>query len=286
MDLVRIHKSKSKLGKLDVWSVYSYPKKIANINKPKTRCGRNRAIKSIANRTSGEKSDEHPPDYILNRKAKFIPIIRGKFGFFVFVVIDIYSAGCRSPPISIVFDFSKNEDIETEDNKMNKNGKVFIRIDFGVYEEINYSELISRCAQDISYRNKLFYPFDGILMEVTQEEYAEFYRADRRQKYLRELSELHRDVSYNALDTDEMNGEEAIIDDETNIEHEVELSIMTEKLYKCLALLMEDEYRLIYALFCDKKSEREYAAELGIYRNAVHKRKNRILSKLKKLLEN
>lgn len=90
---------------------------------------------------------------------------------------------------------------------MNKNGKVFIRIDFGKYEETNYTELINRCAGDEGYRNKLFYPFNGILMEVTKEEYAELYKTDRHQKYLMEESKLHSEVSYNALDTDEIIGE-------------------------------------------------------------------------------
>ena len=101
-----MHKNNTLLDKLYVWPVNAKPKKIANISKPKMRCGRKRTIRSIANRTSGEKSDEPPPDDILNRKAKFIPFIKDKFGFLIFIVIiDLNSAGCRSPPISFVFDF-------------------------------------------------------------------------------------------------------------------------------------------------------------------------------------
>ena len=45
------------------------------------------------------------------------------------------------------------------------------------------------------------------------------------------------------------------------------------------------EQELIRKLFYEGLTEREYAAEKGIYHNAVHKKKLRILEKLKKLLE-
>lgn len=169
---------------------------------------------------------------------------------------------------------------------MKKNGKVFIRISFGKYEETNYTELIKRCVIDESYRDKLFYPFSGILMEVTKEEYAELYKSDRRQKYLMEESELHGEVSYNALDTDEMNGEETVIDIETDVAVTAELVLLTEQLYKCLELLPEDEYRLIHALFYEGISEREWSKATSIPPMTIHDRKVRIVAKLKKLIEN
>ena len=45
-------------------------------------------------------------------------------------------------------------------------------------------------------------------------------------------------------------------------------------------------YIIIEALFFEGKTEREYAKEKEIYHNAVHKKKIRILEKLKKILEN
>lgn len=50
-------------------------------------------------------------------------------------------------------------------------------------------------------------------------------------------------------------------------------------------MLAPEEQALIRALFFEEKTERQYAEELGVYRNAVHVRKTRILKKLKKLLE-
>lgn len=59
-----------------------------------------------------------------------------------------------------------------------------------------------------------------------------------------------------------------------------------EELYKVLSLLSEDEQYLIKQLFFEERTERGLAEELKIYHNAVHKRKNRILKKLKNILEN
>ena len=41
---------------------------------------------------------------------------------------------------------------------------------------------------------------------------------------------------------------------------------------------------LIQALFFEEKMERQYADELGVFRNAVHVRKMKVLKKLRSLL--
>ena len=57
------------------------------------------------------------------------------------------------------------------------------------------------------------------------------------------------------------------------------------QLHKAISRLSDDERELVDRLFFQGQTEREAAAEMGIYRNAVHKRKNRILEKLKNFLE-
>ena len=67
----------------------------------------------------------------------------------------------------------------------------------------------------------------------------------------------------------------------TGRKHKLEV----DKLHTALAMLTPEEQALIQALFFEEKTERQYAEELGVYRNAIHVRKTRILKKLKKLLE-
>ncbi len=59
-----------------------------------------------------------------------------------------------------------------------------------------------------------------------------------------------------------------------------------EMLHKALSLLSEEEEKLIHLLFFEEYTEREVAEAMGIYHNAVHKHKKRILHKLKKFLKN
>lgn len=58
-----------------------------------------------------------------------------------------------------------------------------------------------------------------------------------------------------------------------------------QQLHKALSLLSDDERYLIEQLYFHERTERELAGELGIYHNAVHKRKKLILDKLKKILD-
>lgn len=70
-----------------------------------------------------------------------------------------------------------------------------------------------------------------------------------------------------------------------SVEETVLRKLQYEQLHKALSLLPDDERELIDRLFFQGQTEREAAEHMGIYRNAVHKRKNRILKKLKKFFE-
>lgn len=70
-----------------------------------------------------------------------------------------------------------------------------------------------------------------------------------------------------------------------SVEETVLRRLQYAQLHKAISLLSDDERELVDRLFFQGQTEREAAAEMGIYRNAVHKRKNRILGKLKNFLE-
>lgn len=71
-----------------------------------------------------------------------------------------------------------------------------------------------------------------------------------------------------------------------SVEETVLRKLQYAELHKAISLLSDDERELVDRLFFQGQTEREAAAEMGIYRNAVHKRKNRILEKLKNFLKN
>ncbi len=162
--------------------------------------------------------------------------------------------------------------------------KVFI-LENGNYKEITYNELQKLERSDKFYVDKFFLPLHGMLMEVTEQTYREYYRDKRRQKYIDERSKANGDVSYNALDTDETLGEDVFADTKTDVETEVVNKMTVAELRKAFLLLSPDERELIKILFIDGVTERKTSEIYGVSQVAIHKRKNRILAKLKDFLE-
>lgn len=163
--------------------------------------------------------------------------------------------------------------------------RVFV-VENGRYIEISYEELCNRSESDVSYKNRRFLPLHGMLMEVDENEYKEFYKTSRRQKYLEELSKENGEFSFDMLTTNDFNGQDILLDTKTDVYQFVEQKIIMDKLQKGISLLTEEEQRLIQEIYYEGLTEREIAKKQGIYHNAVHKKKVRILNKLKKYLEN
>ena len=158
--------------------------------------------------------------------------------------------------------------------------KVFI-LENGSYAEISYEELCRRTENDKSYEDKLFLPLHGMLMEVAEDEYRTFYKNVRRQKYLKELSVGNGDFSYDMLTTDDFNGQDILVDEDVNVEETAEKNLMIEMLRDCLSLLSAEEKKLIQMLFFEELTERKIARKEGVSQVAVHKRKQKVLNKLK-----
>ncbi len=163
--------------------------------------------------------------------------------------------------------------------------KVFI-LENNEYVEITYEELCYREATDKSYEDKLFLPLHGMLMEVTEDVYVDFYRDQRRQQYITARSIANGDVSYDALNTDEFNGEDTLVDPDENVAEQVAQKMLIEKLHRVLPLLSEDEQLLIHRHYFEDIPETELAEIYGITQQGISKRIKKIREKLKKLLEN
>ena len=118
--------------------------------------------------------------------------------------------------------------------------KVFI-LENNEYVEITYEELCHREATDKSYEDKLFLPLHGMLMEVTEDVYADFYRDQRRQQYITARAIANGDVSYDALNTGEFNGEDTLVDPDENVAEQVAQKMLIEKLHRVLPLLFREE---------------------------------------------
>ena len=150
-----------------------------------------------------------------------------------------------------------------------------------VYEEISYSEFLSRCSIDEAYRNKHFIYVSKRLMEVSRDDYVRHYKELEHIRYLKKLDIENGLISMESMD----DADSDYTSSSDYVPERAEIAIMMKKLSDCLFMLTDDELELIKAIFFDGVSEREYAQRKGIYHNAVHKKKVRILKKLKDLME-
>ena len=153
------------------------------------------------------------------------------------------------------------------------------------YIEITNEEHERRKATDEQYAKKLFIPMHGMLMEVDENFYKDFYRQKDRDEYLTWRTK-NKDVSYNEYDTDECSGEDMLIDPDGDVATQVADKLMAEHLRYIVSLLPDDERELIEALFFKGYSERKWSKISGIPQKTINDRKQKILIKLKKILKN
>ena len=126
-------------------------------------------------------------------------------------------------------------------------------------------------------------------MEVTKSEYADFYKAVERHKYVLGESRRFAHFSINEMskdeDENEIRGMDILPDENVDIYSEVERNMEVEQLKNALLQLNDYDYKLIKALFFEEVSVRDYAEIVGKHYTTVYDDKNRILKKLRKILK-
>ena len=115
---------------------------------------------------------------------------------------------------------------------------------------------------------------------VTEDVYYAYKRPTWREAKRRTVRN-DTEYSLNALEED---GFEAV-SGEALIDEIVADNLLLEQLFAALAELSGDERGLIDALFFEEKSEREVSRETGVPRKTLAYRRDKILAKLKKLLD-
>ena len=124
------------------------------------------------------------------------------------------------------------------------------------------------------------------LVDVTEEVYKAFWTMDRHAKTLEEKDTRNHVFSYDAFDTDDMLGAELFPDQSSSsMEDQVIAEMMAAKLRRCIALLPEEDRKLIQAIYYDGLSEREVAKRDGIPRMTIKYRLGQIVQKLQNLIK-
>ena len=134
---------------------------------------------------------------------------------------------------------------------------------------------------------KYYWIIDKKFYEVSKETYQKFKKEYDHARMLREYEE-EDEIEVLSLDeyvTENITGYEMLSDPEVNVEDEAVHNVMLEKLKEIMKELSEKEKNLIDQLYKLEMTEREIAEEMGVSQCAVHKRKEKLLNKLKKILE-
>ena len=120
---------------------------------------------------------------------------------------------------------------------------------------------------------------DGEDVEVNEDVYKAYSKADRRERYC-----IERDAG-RLLSLDRMDEDDVLLSflTDEHIESAEDSAIrllLIDQAMEAFALLSPEDQRLIQAVVMDGATEQEYADIIGVSQVAVHKRKKRILKKL------
>lgn len=136
-------------------------------------------------------------------------------------------------------------------------------------------------------KKRYFIKWDDLVIEASREQYNDWLCDEEHRGYLQQYEKEWNTVSlYSDLSEGSKAGEELVPDPAVDVEFSAMVNIRQDALMKALRHLDHQSFRLIYALYLAvyKKTECELAEEVGISQQAIHKRKEKILRKLKFLV--
>jgi len=146
------------------------------------------------------------------------------------------------------------------------------------------------------YKRRLW--VNGQFIEVSEEVYQVYMQGDRKMRYFEkdlktERTILAEDGTVQRVIPSREDSLERLIDDNArqfsdageSVEDAVLRKLAEDELHRALEKLTDEEHALVYSLFFEGKTERAYAKELGVAQVTVHKKKQRILKKLKEILK-
>ena len=124
----------------------------------------------------------------------------------------------------------------------------------------------------------------GKAVPVSEEVYKAYWKITEHEKYLQRKDWKHNVIPFSALDHDG-HFVDNIIDEKIDLEKIVEVKMQIEELNKALATLTKEERAQIEAIFFREESLKSIGEKEKVTHQAIGKRRDRILEKLRKILE-
>ena len=133
-------------------------------------------------------------------------------------------------------------------------------------------------------KKEYFLYVKGKAVKVSEEVYKAYWKITEHEKYLIKKDWKNNVIPFSALDYDG-HFVDNIIDERIDLEKIVEVKMQIEELNKALATLTKKERELIEAIFYKEESLRSISKKEKVSYQAIGKRRDKILEKLRKLLE-
>ena len=124
----------------------------------------------------------------------------------------------------------------------------------------------------------------GKAVPVNEEVYKAYWKITQHEKYLQKKDWKNNVIPFSALDHDG-HFVDNIMDEKIDLGKIVEVKIQIEELHKALATLTKEERELMEAIFYREESLRSISRKEKVTHQAIGQRRDGILEKLRKILE-
>lgn len=160
--------------------------------------------------------------------------------------------------------------------------KVFIK-ENGEYKELTYEEFSRMEKTDESYAGKKFLPIQGCILEVDEETYKSIYKEQERNRYVQKLE--MENIAYqseSSLDNEWVMYGINVLDEE--FENRMIDRVLASKLLCAIEQLNNEEQVIVDMIYGKGMSQRKVANALGTTQSTIAYRVQRILDKLRFLM--
>ena len=125
---------------------------------------------------------------------------------------------------------------------------------------------------------------NGQKVKISEQIYKVYWREKEHEKYLEQVDRKNHLLLFSSLDHDG-HFEENIVDEGIDVEKIVETQMMIEAVRNAISRLNAEEKDIIERLYSNHETVRSVAKLKSITHPALIKKRNKILEKLKKFIE-
>ena len=138
--------------------------------------------------------------------------------------------------------------------------------------------------EDFKMKKEFYLYVNGQKVKVSEEIYKVYWREREHEKYLEQVDRKNHLLFFSSLDHDG-HYVDNIVDESVDVAKIVETQMMIESLRYAISKLNDEERDIIERLYFNDETLRSVAKLKSITHPALMKRRNKILEKLKKIIE-